>query len=78
MEKYKEIYEKVSKIITPVYLVGGSVRDVLLKREPKDYDFCTPLNPNEVEKLVKAAGKRVYAIGKRFGTIGFKLDGEFI
>lgn len=78
MQKYEEIYKKVSEIINPVYLVGGSVRDILLKREPKDYDFCTPLNPDEVEKLVKSAGRRAYATGKKFGTIGFKLDGDFI
>jgi len=78
MEKYKNVYQKVSEIVNPVYLVGGSVRDILLKKEPKDYDFCTPLNPNDVEILVKKAGRRAYATGKRFGTIGFKLDGNFI
>ena len=70
MEKYKNVYQKVSEIVNPVYLVGGSVRDILLKKEPKDYDFCTPLNPNDVEILVKKAGRRAYATGKRFGTIG--------
>jgi putative nucleotidyltransferase with HDIG domain len=59
-------------------LVGGSVRDILLGKEPKDYDFATSLLPDEAEKRVRAAGKRVYTVGKRFGTIGFKLDGQFI
>ena len=78
MEKYEELYNKVSKIVNPVYLVGGSVRDILLEREPKDYDFTTPIFPDEIEKLVRAAGKRAYLIGKKFGTIGCKIDGEFV
>lgn len=67
------VIEEVEKIVSPVYLVGGSVRDMLLEREPKDYDFCTPLSPDEIEAKVIAAGRRAYSTGKRFGTIGFVL-----
>lgn len=58
--------------------VGGCVRDLLSEREPKDYDLITPFLPDEVEAfLVKALGKRkVYTVGKRFGTIGFLLNGQ--
>lgn len=59
-------------------LVGGSVRDLLLGQVPKDYDVATALPPEEVEKRVRAAGKRAHTIGKRFGTIGFKERGHFI
>lgn len=69
----KAIYDEVSKIIHPVYLVGGSVRDVLLSKPPKDYDFCTPLNPDQIEELVRKAGRKPFITGKRFGTIGFKV-----
>lgn len=73
----QQIINEVKSIVGPVYLVGGSVRDMLLGREPKDYDFTTPLTPDEVEEKVKAAGRHVYAIGKKFGTIGFKvMDGK--
>jgi putative nucleotidyltransferase with HDIG domain len=58
--------------------VGGCLRDELLGREPKDYDFSTPLSPDEIEASVKAAGRRAYVTGKRFGTIGFKLEGQFV
>ncbi len=78
MKKYEEIYQKVATIIYPVYLVGGSVRDILLRREPKDYDFATPILPNDVEKLVRKNGKRAYLMGKKFGTIGFKIEGNYI
>jgi tRNA nucleotidyltransferase/poly(A) polymerase len=75
------IYEAVAAIISPVYLVGGSVRDVLLEREPKDYDFTTSLPPDEIEARIKAAGRHCNPRGKRFGTLGFKVagnDGKFV
>lgn len=40
--------------------------------------ICTPYNPDEMESKVKAAGKRAYSTGKRFGTIGFKSNGQFV
>ncbi|KKN47031.1 hypothetical protein LCGC14_0667230 [marine sediment metagenome] len=72
------IFEKVKEIINPVYACGGCVRDVFLGKIPNDYDFATPLTPDEIEAKVKASGRRAYLTGKRYGTIGFKLDGEFI
>ena len=70
--------EEVAKIVSPVYLVGGSVRDWLRGAEPKDYDFCTPLLPDDVEAAVRKAGKRPYLIGKRFGTIAFKMGEQMV
>lgn len=61
----------------PVYLVGGAVRDILLKKEPKDFDFCSELTTEEVKEQLK--GKhRAYLIGEKHGTIGFKVDDEMI
>ncbi|MDP9363271.1 MAG: CCA tRNA nucleotidyltransferase [Chloroflexota bacterium] len=56
-----------------LYLVGGIVRDVLLERPlPNDLDFATSAVPEETRRLGKAAGAdEVYAVGERFGTIGF-------
>jgi len=70
----------ISEVISPSYLVGGSVRDMLMGKEPKDYDFATPLVPDEVEARIRAAGKRVYHVntGKKYGTLGFKHDGEMV
>lgn len=72
------IQDAVTEIINPVYAVGGSLRDELLGREPKDHDFSTPLLPDEIEARVQAAGRRAYGIGKRFGTIGFKVEGSYV
>jgi tRNA nucleotidyltransferase/poly(A) polymerase len=78
MDKTKLLIAQVEEIISPVYLVGGSVRDMLLGRKPKDFDFTTPMSPDDVEARVKATGHRAYSIGKRFGTIGFKLNGNYV
>lgn len=75
MDKAKILQKEIKKIFgeAPVNLVGGSVRDIILGREPKDWDYCTPLTPDEIEEKVKAAGRKAYITGKRFGTIGFKI-----
>ncbi len=45
-----------------VYLVGGSVRDLLLGREPKDFDVATNAKPEEIYNLFR----NCRLIGKRF------------
>lgn len=40
-------------ILPDARLVGGSVRDLLLNIEPKDYDFATTLLPEEVIEIFK-------------------------
>src|SRR4051812_3995633 len=72
------MFEHVSKVVSPVYLVGGATRDKLLGKEPKDYDFTTPLSPDEIEAKIREFGRRPYVSGKRFGTVGFKMEGQLI
>lgn len=53
------------------YLVGGSVRDLLLGRRPKDYDIGTSANPHEVKRLFRNCwiiGRRFRLAHVRFGT----------
>jgi poly(A) polymerase len=47
------------------YLAGGCVRDLLLGREPKDYDVATSATPDVVLKLFK----RTFAVGAHFGVV---------
>ncbi len=44
------------------YIVGGSVRDLLLSKPPKDFDISTSAKPEEIKKLFN----RCFLIGKRF------------
>lgn len=75
MEKALAIQKTVQAILgtEECYLVGGSVRDLEMGNTPKDYDFTTSMLPEEMIEKVKAAGRRVYTIGEKFGTIGFKV-----
>jgi len=53
------------------YLVGGSVRDMLLGRRPKDFDIGTSAHPYEVKKLFRNCwiiGRRFRLAHVRFGT----------
>lgn len=56
------------------YLVGGSVRDLLLGRVPKDFDVATDARPNEVRRLFRNA--RV--IGRRFRLVHVIFQGQVI
>jgi poly(A) polymerase len=47
------------------YLVGGCVRDLLLKREPADYDVATSATPDEVMQIFP----ETYAVGEQFGVV---------
>lgn len=78
MDKALAIQKEVIRILgtDEVYLVGGSVRDLVMKQTPKDFDFTTSMLPEEMIEKVKAAGRRVYTIGEKFGTIGFKVPVE--
>jgi poly(A) polymerase len=75
MDKALQLQKAIDEIFgdNPVNLVGGSVRDIILGHEPKDWDYCTPLQPDTVEQMVRDAGRKPYLTGKRFGTIGFKI-----
>lgn len=44
------------------FLVGGCVRDILLNREPKDFDIVTDARPNQIKRLFR----RSIIVGRRF------------
>ncbi len=47
------------------YFVGGCVRDLLLKRDPKDYDVATDATPAQVMEIFP----ETYAVGVQFGVV---------
>lgn len=56
------------------YLVGGGVRDLLLGREPKDFDIATDAKPNEVKKVFR----NCRLIGRRFRLAHIHFPDEII
>ncbi len=54
-----------------LYLVGGSVRDLVLGREAlSDLDFCTDAAPHESTRILRGWADRLYLVGVRYGTVG--------
>ena len=56
------------------YLVGGGVRDLLLGREPKDFDVATDAHPEELRRLFRSCR----LIGRRFRLAHVRFGGEII
>jgi poly(A) polymerase len=56
------------------YLVGGSVRDLLLGRRPKDFDIGTSAHPSQVKKLFR----NCWIIGRRFRLAHVKFGPKVI
>jgi len=52
------------------YVVGGSLRDVLLGREPYDWDLTTDARPERIQEVLPGS---IYE--NRFGTVGVRRDG---
>ena len=56
------------------YLVGGSVRDLLLERTPKDFDIGTSAHPYQVKRLFR----NCWIIGRRFRLAHVKFGPKII
>lgn len=56
------------------YLVGGSVRDLLLDRHPKDFDIGTSAHPHQIKKLFR----NCWIIGRRFRLAHVKFGPKTI
>lgn len=60
-----KIIDTLKKNGFQAFLVGGCVRDMLLEREPKDWDITTSATPEQVEKLFA----KTIPTGIKHGTI---------
>lgn len=63
-------WKKLIKKNFEAYLVGGCVRDLILKRKPKDWDITTNARPEEILNIF---GKNSF-YENRFGTVGVKTN----
>src|SRR5437773_5602110 len=54
------------------YFVGGCVRDMILDREPADYDVATDASPDEVMRIFP----ETYAVGAQFGVVLIPAPGR--
>ncbi len=56
------------------YIVGGAVRDLLLNKQPKDFDITTSASPRQIHKLFW--NSRI--IGKRFKLVHLEYNGKIV
>lgn len=82
------VLDRLEKRGYEAYLVGGSIRDILLGKEPHDYDVTTNALPEQIEEAFN--DMKTIDVGKRFGTIcvtqhdgeveitTFRKEGEYI
>lgn len=59
-------------------LVGGPVRDAFLGRAVNDLDFTTSATPDEILKIVVPLAEAHWDVGRAFGTIAARIDGETV
>lgn len=57
-----KVLYRLSDTGNTAYLVGGSVRDLLLGRQPKDFDVGTNARPNDIRRIFR----NCFLIGRRF------------
>lgn len=67
-----KIIQSLQKSGFETYFAGGCVRDILLKKEPKDYDIVTAAKPEQIEALLE----HTIPIGKDFGVIMTIINGH--
>lgn len=73
----KEAYHVVETLQKAGYdavIVGGAVRDLLLNKNPKDYDVATNASPNAVKRLFR----RSFIIGRRFKIVHVHMGADTI
>jgi len=63
-----EVIESLEKAGFEAFVVGGCVRDMLLGKEPKDWDIATNAKPEEILRIFPDS---VYE--NQFGTVGVKI-----
>lgn len=69
-----EVVRRLQQEGYEAYIVGGSVRDLLLGKVPKDYDVATDAIPEEV----KTVFPRARLIGRRFRLAHVRMGGTLI
>ncbi|MCR1898854.1 HD domain-containing protein [Irregularibacter muris] len=84
----KNVIEKLEEKNYEAFVVGGSIRDLILGRAPSDFDVTTNARPEEIEEVFQEY--KTLSVGKAFGTIivvqkegnlevtTYRVEGEYL
>ena len=61
-----------------LFLVGGSVRDMMLGLSGGDLDFATSARPEQTTRVLQGWADRRYLVGVKFGTVGALKHGQLV
>lgn len=75
-EDVKKIFNIFDREWTPIYLVGGCVRDMFLGTTPKDYDFTVETPPENIENILRLYHIPFNAMSAKYGTIVARIGNE--
>lgn len=75
-EDVKKIFNIFDREWTPIYLVGGCVRDMLLGTTPKNYDFTVETTPENIENILRLYHIPFNAMSAKYGTIVARIGNE--
>ena len=74
--RIRDLAERFQSAGFELALVGGPVRDAFLGRDAHDLDFATSATPDEIIAVVAPVADTHWDIGRAFGTIGARVQGE--
>lgn len=66
------VLNRLNKFGYEAFIVGGSVRDLILGKEPADFDITTNAKPDEIEEIFREY--KTLLIGKEYGTVVIVQD----
>ena len=84
-EDVRSILSKLEREGYDAYVVGGCVRDILLGKEPEDWDITTSAKPEEIKKAfvktvdtgIKHGTVTVIINGNGYEVTTYRIDGEY-
>jgi poly(A) polymerase len=78
LDELSPLTERFASAGHRLYLVGGTVRDLLIGDDRDDFDFdaTTSARPAEIKACLEGWADAIWTQGERFGTIGAKKNGR--
>jgi len=70
----KQIIVRLGRAGHKTYLVGGCVRDMIMGKQPKDWDIVTSATPEQIKEI--CSDMRPLTVGESFGIVILIFNGE--